>query len=321
MKHFLQENDFSSEEIKEIFTQAFDYKANRNQRPTNDLRGQTWGMLFHKKSTRTRVSFEVGINELGGNPLILDQASTQIGRGESISDTIKVLSRFLDGLIIRTHGHEIIEEFATHSTIPVVNALTDFLHPCQIFADCMSILETSCSSQNPFSELQGKKVTFFGDTQCNMANSWILAGSLFGLQICLSGPPAFAPSEEIKAYLVKHNLESTWVHEPDPEIAAQGSDYLYTDVWVSMGCEEEEKQRKQIMAPYQVNERLLSLAKPEALFMHCMPTHPGEEVTEAVLSSSQSILFDQAENRPPYAKGYSSTIESTLILTFTKILA
>jgi ornithine carbamoyltransferase len=141
MKNFLQENDFSSEEIKDIFTHAFAYKANRAQRPTADLAGQTWGMLFHKKSTRTRVSFEVGIRELGGNPLILDQSSTQIGRGESIEDTVKVLSRFLDGLIIRTHGHDIIEEFANLGSIPVVNALTDFLHPCQIFADCMTILE------------------------------------------------------------------------------------------------------------------------------------------------------------------------------------
>lgn len=297
MKHFLQENDFSPDEIKEIFTQAFHYKLNRDQRPTNDLLGQTWGMLFHKKSTRTRVSFEVGINEMGGNPLILDQASTQIGRGESISDTIQVLSRFLDGLIIRTHGHEIIEEFAKYSSIPIVNALTDFLHPCQIFADCMTILETSCTSQNPFAELQGKKVTFFGDTQCNMANSWILAGSLFGLDICLSGPPEFAPGQEIIEYLAKHNLASTWEHQPDPQLAAQGSDYLYTDVWVSMGCEEEENRRKELMAPYQVSNELLSLAKPDAHFMHCMPTHPEEEVTSSVLASPQSILFDQAENR------------------------
>ena len=134
-------------------------------------------MLFHKKSTRTRVSFEVGIRELGGNPLILDQSSTQIGRGESIEDTVKVLSRFLDGLIIRTHGHEIIEEFATKGSIPVVNALTDFLHPCQIFADCMTILEKTGTSQDPYS-LAGKKLTFYGDTQCNMANSWIMAGAL-----------------------------------------------------------------------------------------------------------------------------------------------
>ena len=296
MKHFLQENDFSAEEIKEIFTHAFAYKANRAHRPTNDLAGQTWGMLFHKKSTRTRVSFEVGIRELGGNPLILDQSSTQIGRGESIEDTVKVLSRFLDGLIIRTHGHEIIEEFATKGSIPVVNALTDFLHPCQIFADCMTILEKTGTSQDPYS-LAGKKLTFYGDTQCNMANSWILAGALFGMNICLAGPLEFAPAEEMFNYLAKHDLSSNFEHQPDPVVAARGADILYTDVWVSMGCEEEAQERKRIMSPYQVTDAILRESNPNSLFMHCMPTDPGEEVSESVLASPQAILFDQAENR------------------------
>ena len=296
MKHFLQENDFSAEEIKEIFTHAFAYKANRAQRPTNDLAGQTWGMLFHKKSTRTRVSFEVGIRELGGNPLILDQSSTQIGRGESIEDTVKVLSRFLDGLIIRTHGHEIIEEFATKGSIPVVNALTDFHHPCQIFADCMTILEKTGTSQDPYS-LAGKKLTFYGDTQCNMANSWIMAGALFGMNICLAGPVEFAPTEEMLNYLTKHDLSSNFEHQPDPVVAARGADILYTDVWVSMGCEEEAQERKRIMSPYQVTDAILQESNSNSLFMHCMPTHPGEEVSESVLASPQAILFDQAENR------------------------
>ena len=296
MKHFLQENDFSAEEIKEIFTHAFAYKANRAHRPTNDLAGQTWGMLFHKKSTRTRVSFEVGIRELGGNPLILDQSSTQIGRGESIEDTVKVLSRFLDGLIIRTHGHEIIEEFATKGSIPVVNALTDFLHPCQIFADCMTILEKTGTSHDPYS-LAGKKLTFYGDTQCNMANSWIMAGALFEMNICLAGPVEFAPSEEIFNYLAKHDLSSNFEHQTDPVVAARGADILYTDVWVSMGCEEEAQERKRIMSPYQVTDAILQESNSNSLFMHCMPTHPGEEVSESVLASPQAILFDQAENR------------------------
>jgi len=296
MKHFLQENDFTISEIQEIFQHAFAYKSNRAQRPTTDLAGQTWGMLFHKKSTRTRVSFEVGIRELGGHPLILDQSSTQIGRGESIEDTVKVLSRFLDGLIIRTHGHEIIEEFAEHGSIPIVNALTDFLHPCQIFADCMSLLEKTGSSQDPLS-LKGKKLTFLGDTQCNMANSWILAGALFGMEIQLAGPAEFAPNNQITDYLQKHDLPANYEHQTDPGIACQNADVLYTDVWVSMGCEEETDERKRVMSPYQVNDGMLYSAKPEAIFMHCMPTHPGEEVTESVLASPQSILFDQAENR------------------------
>ena len=296
MKHFLQENDFSNEEIKEIFLHAKSYKTDRAKRPTDDLGGQTWGMLFHKNSTRTRVSFEVGIRELGGNPLILDQSSTQIGRGESIEDTIRVLSRFLDGLIIRTHGHEIIEKFAANGTIPVVNALTDFLHPCQIFADCMTILEKTGFSHDPFS-LSGKKLTFLGDTQCNMANSWILAGAMFGIKICLSGPAEFYPSRKILDYLEKYKLPTTWEHQVDPKIAVQDANILYTAVWVSMGCEEEAEERKRLMSPYQINQELLQIAGPDSILMHCMPTHPGEEVSESVLASPQAILFDQAENR------------------------
>ena len=161
MRHFLQENDFTNEETVDVFSTAFDLKSNRSQRPTTDLGGQSWGMMFYKQSTRTRVSFEVGIRELGGNPLILDQSSTQIGRGESVADTAKVLSRFLDGLVIRAHGHEIIENFAKHSSIPVINALTDLLHPCQIYADCMTLLEKMNCGPDPFLGLSGKKLAFF----------------------------------------------------------------------------------------------------------------------------------------------------------------
>ena len=234
------------------------------------------GYAFHKNSTRTRVSFEVGIRELGGNPLILDQSSTQIGRGESIEDTVKVLSRFLDGLIIRTHGHEIIEEFAKFSSIPVINALTDFLHPCQIFADCMSVIEKKSSSMD-ISSLEGKKITFLGDTQCNMANSWLIAGALFGMEICLSGPADF-PDRQILDYMEKHSLKCNWEHQTDPLLAVKQSDIIYTDVWVSMGCEDEKEHRKQLMKPYQVNDKLIGNAKPDAIFMHCMPTHQGKRL-------------------------------------------
>jgi ornithine carbamoyltransferase len=254
-------------------------------------------MLFYKNSTRTRVSFEVGIRELGGNPVLLDLSSTQIGRGESVKDTARVLSRFLDGLIIRTHGHELIKEFARHAKIPVVNALTDFLHPCQIYADCMTILEKTSTSSNPYNGLAGKKLAFFGDTSCNMANSWILAGALWDMDIWLSGPEEFQPSQEIKSFCQDANLPIRWQYTKDCKEAAQNADILYTDVWVSMGYEEEENDRKEKMADYQVTQDLLNLAKENSLFMHCMPAHPGEEVTEEVLSSPRSILFDQAENR------------------------
>ena len=297
MKHFLEENNFVKEEITSVFEHAFDFKQSRMQRPTEDLSGQSWGMLFYKNSTRTRVSFEVGIRELGGNPVLLDLSSTQIDRGESVKDTAKVLSRFLDGLIIRTHGHELIKEFARHAKIPVVNALTDFLHPCQIYADCMTILEKTSTSSNPYNGLAGKKLAFFGDTSCNMANSWILAGALWDMDIWLSGPEEFQPSQEIKSFCQDANLPIRWQYTKDCKEAAQNADILYTDVWVSMGYEEEENDRKEKMADYQVTQDLLNLAKENSLFMHCMPAHPGEEVTEEVLSSPRSILFDQAENR------------------------
>ena len=297
MKHFLEENNFVKEEITSVFEHAFDFKQSRMQRPTEDLSGQSWGMLFYKNSTRTRVSFEVGIRELGGNPVLLDLSSTQIGRGESVKDTARVLSRFLDGLIIRTHGHELIKEFARHAKIPVVNALTDFLHPCQIYADCMTILEKTSTTSNPYNGLAGKKLAFFGDTSCNMANSWILAGALWDMDIWLSGPEEFQPSQEIKSFCQDANLPIRWQYTNDCKEAAQNADILYTDVWVSMGYEEEENDRKEKMADYQVTQDLLNLAKENSLFMHCMPAHPGEEVTEEVLSSPRSILFDQAENR------------------------
>lgn len=297
MKHFLTENDFDRDEIIEIFEQASHCKKNRVERPSSHLAGQSWGMLFYKNSTRTRISFEVGIRELGGNPIVLDQSSTQIGRGESIKDTARVLSRYLDGLIIRTHGHDIIEEFARQSSIPVVNALTDFLHPCQIYADCMTILEKTGGGQNPFDGLQGKKLAFFGDTSCNMANSWILAGALFGMEIHLAGPSEFQPQQQIQTFCKENGLKRTWDFTTDPMEAANEADVIYTDVWVSMGCEDQEQERIQKMTPFRVDSDVLSQAKENCLFMHCMPAHPGEEVTQEVLDSPKGILFDQAENR------------------------
>ena len=297
MRHFLTENDFDRNEIIEVFEQASLFKKNRAERPSSDLSGQSWGMLFYKNSTRTRVSFEVGIRELGANPLVIDRSSTQIGRGESIEDTARVLSRYLDGLVIRAHGHEVIEEFAKHSSIPVVNALTDFLHPCQIYADCMTILEKKVDGTNPFAGLQGKKLAFFGDTSCNMANSWILAGALFGMDVHLAGPAEFEPSAQIEGYCKENGLPENWHFTTDPMEAASEADVIYTDVWVSMGCEDQEQERLQKMSPYRVGTETLAKAKDDCLFMHCMPAHPGEEVTQEVLDSPQAILFDQAENR------------------------
>ena len=297
MKHFLKENDFSHDEILEVFDRASYLKQNRKQEAAKDLIGQTWGLLFYKNSTRTRVSFEVGIHELGGKALVLDQKTTQIGRGESIHDTAHVLSRYLHGLVIRTFGQEIIEEFAFHANIPVVNALTDLLHPCQIYADCFSIAEKLGDDRNPFTSLYGKKLTFLGDTSCNMANSWIMAGKLFGMKISLAGPKDFAPKPGLHDLLNKEGIDCDFEFTSDPYESVKGADVVYTDVWVSMGSEEEEQSRVESMKPFTVTTELLSRAKSGALFMHCMPTHPGMEVSQEVLDSPQAIIFDQAENR------------------------
>ena len=297
MKHFLKENDFSNNEILEVFDRASHLKQNRKQGLANDLADQTWGLLFYKNSTRTRVSFEVGINELGGQALVLDQKTTQIGRGESIHDTAHVLSRYLHGLVIRTFGHEIIEEFAAHANIPVVNALTDLLHPCQIYADCFSIAKKLGDSRNPFASLAGKKLAFLGDTSCNMANSWIVAGKLFGMKVSLAGPKDFAPKPELHDLLNNEGMDYDFEFTSDPTEAVTDADIVYTDVWVSMGSEEEEDARIECMNPFTVTSELLSQAKSEVLFMHCMPTHPGMEVSQEVLDSPQAIIFDQAENR------------------------
>jgi ornithine carbamoyltransferase len=309
MKHFLTEYDFDQNEIIDVFEKAFEFKSDRQNRPTSELRGQNWGMLFYKNSTRTRVSFEVGIRELGGNPLVMDQASTQIGRGESASDTIRVLSRYLDGLIVRAHGHDLLDEFVRHSDIPIVNALTDFLHPCQIYADCMTILEKNKVGSNPHEGLKGKKLAFFGDTSCNMANSWLLAGALFGMEIHLAGPPDFRPQNQIIDFLDSKGLAQNWHHTLDPIEAAEDADVIYTDVWVSMGCEE--ANRLQEMAPFQVTREILNRAKKDCLFMHCMPAHPGEEVSREVLDSPHAILFDQAENRLHMQKSILSHLSIT----------
>ena len=298
MKHFLKETDFDTDEIRSIFSRAFEYKQNRG-RPLSPapLSGQTWGLLFYKNSTRTRVSFEVGLNELGAHPLILDQRGSQIGRGESIADTARVLSRYLNGIIIRTYGQEIIEEFAKWGDAPVVNALTDFLHPCQIYADCFTLCEKLGQSQDPFSALEGKKLVFLGDTACNMANSWLLAGALFGMNVALAGPASYAPGQPIKDLLEAEGLPANHFFTTDPAEAVAEADVVYTDVWVSMGDEDEEASRLSDMRPYSVTKELLDRAKPDALFMHCMPAHPGQEVSQEVLDDTRSILFDQAENR------------------------
>ena len=298
MQHFLKETDLQPHQVAEVFALARDLKAKRGRHTPPVLAGQTWALIFSKSSTRTRVSFEVGIHELGGNPLFLNRNDIQIGRGESVEDTARVLSRFVHGLIVRTFDHSEVERLAAAGSIPVINALTDYLHPCQIYTDAFTMAERWASPGGDLlASLKGRKIAFLGDTACNMANSWILGAGLFGMHVALSGPAEFEPGTEIKAQATAEGFTNAYSFTTDPFEAVKDADVVYTDVWVSMGKEEETKQRLAQMAPYQVTESLLAAAKSDAFFMHCLPAHAGEEVTQGVLDNPRSIIFDQAENR------------------------
>ena len=297
MKHFLKETDFKPHELAEVFALAQSLKQQRGRHTPPVLQHQTWAMIFSKSSTRTRVSFEVGIHELGGNPLFLNRNDIQLGRGESIEDTAKVLSRFVHGLIVRTFDHSEVERLARAGTIPVVNALTDFLHPCQIYADAFTLAERWGKGGDLVGSLKGRKIAFLGDTACNMANSWILGANLFGMKISLSGPQGFEPSSEFNSLLAREGYTGGYQFTTDPYEAVQDADVVYTDVWVSMGKEEEATDRIKQMSPFAVTAKVFNAAKKDAYFMHCLPAYPGKEVTQQVLDNPRSIIFDQAENR------------------------
>jgi len=297
MRHFLQETDFGRPELGGVFTRARDFKRRRGRAASSVLAGQTWAMIFSKSSTRTRVSFEVAIRELGGNALFLNQQDIQLGRGESIEDTARVLSRFVHGLIVRTFAHRDVERLAAAGTVPVINGLTDFLHPCQIYADAFTLAERWARDDDLPGALRGRKIAFIGDTACNVANSWILGANLFGMKIALGGPAGFAPGAGIKAVLTQAGYAGGYTHTDDPFEAVRDADVVYTDVWVSMGREGESAERSRLLAPYAVTEKLFAAARPDAFFMHCLPAHPGEEVAPEVLANPRSIIFDQAENR------------------------
>ena len=297
LSHFLKITDLSGDMLGQALELAAELKAKRGNCEFEPLKGQTWALLFHKSSTRTRVSFEVGINELGGRTMILAQQKMQTGRGETVADTAKVLSRYIHGVIIRTFDHAFIEDFAREGSIPVVNALTDALHPCQVVADLLTLAERWGAPGNLLESLKGRKVCFAGDCASNMAHSWILGAAMAGMEIVLTGPQSFAPEPIVDRLLEESGLPKTYRFTVDPLEAAAGADMLYTDVWVSMGDEEEREKRLVEMAPYQVNRTLMDAAKPEAVFMHCLPAHEGEEVSSEIYHSPQSIVFDQAENR------------------------
>lgn len=255
------------------------------------LRGMTLGLLFEKPSTRTRVSFEAGMSQLGGQSLFLSATDIQLSRGESIADTARVLSRYVDGLVIRTYDHAIVEEWAHEATIPVINGLTDLCHPCQALADLMTIRERK-------GRLRDVKLAYVGDGN-NVAHSLIEAAAKTGMAISLACPDGYEPDQRIvkdaRAEAARTGASIEIVR--DPLAAVKEADALYTDVWISMGREREQHRRLKALAPYQLNERLAKEAKPDALIMHCLPAHRGQEITAGLLDGPQSVVLDQAENR------------------------
>jgi len=283
-KDYLRVSDLNKEEFTYLIKRAIDFKINRGFQK-NFLSGKSIGMIFEKPSTRTRVSFEVAIYQLGGYPVYLSPTELQLSRGETIKDTAQVLSRYLDAVVIRTFSHNTIEEFAKWSTVPVINALTDEHHPCQALADIMTIIEKK-------GKLQGIKLTFVGDGN-NVANSLIEASALVEIKINIATPEECEPLMEI-IEKAKAFTEVKIFH--DPQEAVKDADVIYTDVWLSMG-EEENIKKKEKFKNFQINTELLKKAKSDAIVMHCLPAHRGEEITDEVLDSPQSVVLDQAENR------------------------
>jgi len=294
---FLKLTDFDKVQVSSLLEETLLLKQGRGETAQQPLRGQTWALLFHKSSTRTRVSFEVGIHELGGHAMILDQKRMQTGRGETVEDTARVLSRYVHGLVIRTYEHSIVEQFATAGSVPVINALTDALHPCQVLSDLFTLSERWGDPGLLFASLEGKKLAFFGDCRSNMAHSWVLGAALAGMKLTLCGPNGYQPKGFVDVLLERAGLKPTYDFTSDPFEAATGADAVYTDVWVSMGDEEDSRKRLRELTPYQVSSSVMEAAKPEALFLHCLPAHVGEEVSADVYESACSIVFDQAENR------------------------
>ncbi len=288
MRHLLKLADLSAEEITQILNLADQLKYEKKHGiPHHHLQGKTLGMIFEKSSTRTRVSFEVGMYDLGGNGLFLSSRDLQIGRGEPVEDTARVLSRYLDGIMIRTFAQEEVEALAEYGSIPIINGLTDYCHPCQVLADLMTIREHKGT-------IAGNKLCYVGDGN-NMANSLIVGGVKMGMSVTVACPAGFEPDSEIMAWA---KANGDFVCTPDVLEAAKDADVLYTDVWASMGQEGEAQERQAVFAgKYQINDKVMAVAKPDAMVLHCLPAHRGEEITAEVFEAHAAELFDEAENR------------------------
>lgn len=286
MEHrdFLAICDLAPDEIRHVFERAASFKT---KGPERSLTGRSVVLLFEKPSTRTRVSFEVGVARLGAHPVVLGVEGSQMARGEPLKDTARVLSGYCDAIVMRTFGHDRVEEMARWAFVPVVNALTDLLHPCQVLSDCFTL-------QERFGDLAALKIAWVGDGN-NMANSWINAATVFGFELVIACPEGYDPDRSILERALGRGARVSIVR--DPALAAQGAAAVNTDVWASMGREDEAEGRRRAFAPYRVDEALMEMARPDAVFMHCLPAHRGEEVSEGVLEGERSIVWEQATNR------------------------
>ncbi|MBE6593106.1 MAG: ornithine carbamoyltransferase [Ruminococcaceae bacterium] len=287
MKHFLKLMDLSTQEIVEILNLADQLKyEKKNGIEHHILKGKTLGLIFEKSSTRTRVSFEVGMYDLGGSALFLSSRDLQIGRGEPVQDTARVLSRYLDGIMIRTYDQKEVEDLAKYGSIPIINGLTDYCHPCQVLADLMTIREHK-------GVLKGKKLCYIGDGN-NMTNSLIVGGIKMGMEVAVACPKGYEPDAELMKWASENG---TFTCTESVFEAAKDADVLYTDVWASMGQEAEAEERKKIFKGYQINSDVMNVAHADAMVMHCLPAHRGEEITDEVLEAHADEIFDEAENR------------------------
>jgi ornithine carbamoyltransferase len=288
-KDFLSLYNLERADFEAIFEKADEVKKMQKAGVSHTpLSGKTLGMIFDKSSTRTRISFEVGIYQLGGMALFLNNRDTQLGRGEDISDTARVMSRYIDAVVIRTYSQSFVEDFARYATIPVINGLTDQQHPCQILSDLFTIIEKK-------GKYEGLKIAYVGDGN-NVANSWIDAAARLPIRLSLACPEKYEPEQDILERGTKKAPGGIALYR-DPADAVKDADVIYTDVWTSMGQEAEKEARKKIFRKYQVNSKLLARAREDAIVMHCLPAHRGEEITDDVIDGSHSVVIDQAENR------------------------
>ncbi len=299
-KNLISVSDFSKEEIVRVIETALDMKYNQKRIPEAPLKGKTLAMIFQKPSTRTRVSFEVAMFQLGGHAIFLSGGELQLKRGETVADTSKTLSRYVDAVMMRANKHQDIIEFAKNSSVPVINGLSDIEHPCQVLGDILTIAENISKDRKKLKmeELKNLKFVFIGDGN-NVSNSLMLVSAILGMNFVACTPVGYEPNKDIynRALEISKKTKAKIEISNNPQNAVVNADFLYTDVWTSMGKEEEQEKRKQIFRPYQVNKELLQKTNRNTKFLHCLPAVRGEEVTDDVLDSPQSIVFDQVENR------------------------